>query len=234
MTISTAALPQSSVSSQNESSDKPIAPTLALLTERGYSDSAVPSSRMSANKQQGILCHDSPALTSPPLAPTGQSDSTEVTPSPLRRKAIQDLRLPSFRALGIAAPIPHPAALLTPPDEPALPDISVPSVNCSVQPRSHSVPRTTMPQTPEGLDTDSTPTPTAQDATPRQEAISNPEPGVQQADTEPLSNPVFEVSGPQEFLAPWSYESITTLGGPNFVFNPKSRADQDSRIGHSR
>ena len=218
MTFSTTAPSQSSVTSQNESSVNSIVPALVSLTERGYSDSVVPSSRMSSEKQQGILCHDLPAVTLPPLAPTGPLESTEITPSQLRRKAIQDLRLPSFQALGIAAPTLHPAALLTPPDESALPNDSVPSITYLSQPRSHSVPRTTMPQTPEWADIDAAPTPTVEGATPRQEAIPLPEAGGQESDIEPLSDSAVEVSGSQAILNAWVIECVNILGEIRYYF----------------
>jgi len=91
----------------------------ALLGARGYSDSAVPTSRCSPDKEHQIFqdaasndygVHCSLQDTKPQ---EGQPHFVNALSSCMNAR--QNLQLPSFKSLGIA--IPYPSALLTPPDD---------------------------------------------------------------------------------------------------------------------
>ncbi|KAL9096795.1 MAG: hypothetical protein Q9163_006415 [Psora crenata] len=133
----------------------------SLLSERGYSDSVLPSCRLSADKQHQILMDEaakvtpSTALTSTLASAQGDIARSKVIPLSNRMKAKADLRLPSFQTLGIASL--HLKALLTPPDESTLPDLPTAPTSNLNHPRRLSFPQAALPRTPDLIDLDSTP-----------------------------------------------------------------------------
>ena len=104
------------------------------LSSRGYSDSAVPSCRLSGAKVKQIGKEKN--LTS------NSQSMNESTPLPLNVNARENLRLPCFKSLGISSRLPD--ALLTPPDEGVLELTQLPSNPIN---RSASFPPN-MPKTP--------------------------------------------------------------------------------------
>ncbi|KAL9126866.1 MAG: hypothetical protein Q9217_004147 [Psora testacea] len=177
MTLSTAALPQPAVPLQHAACPDQSRPAQSLVNERGYSDSVLPSCRLSAHKRQQILMDAAPKVTAstatatataPTQAAAAQPDFTrnKVIPLSNRMKAKQDLRLPSFHSLGISAP--HPSALLTPPDESTLPDLPLASTSYPNHSRRLSFPPAPLPTTPDFVDLNTAPIQTTQSATSKQ------------------------------------------------------------------
>lgn len=84
---------------------------IGYLSERGYSDSIVPSCQFTAAKQVRIVQHVGRRSTPPP----DERAKDQTTPFVVQPKPKHDLHLPSFQSLGISSL--HPLALLTPPDD---------------------------------------------------------------------------------------------------------------------
>ncbi|KAG8528249.1 uncharacterized protein KY384_007166 [Bacidia gigantensis] len=159
------------------------------LTERGHSDSVVPSCRLSPDKQEQVLSHASPSLTTQLHRSTKATEDIESPTISSRLKNKQDLRLPPFQSLGITSQTSGPTALLTPPEEPPNP---LPIGNVTSHPRdqiffSHF----NMPKTPaDGLDPDSASGQQRESSTLQQSAITITTPHGHQSTVPPQSTPV--------------------------------------------
>lgn len=192
-----------------------------LLNGRGHSDSALPNCRLVASQTPTFAEDAALPLTSSPL-------SDPAHPAPLRSglsatappKANLGLRLPSFQSLGIATPTGHPTALLTPPEEAALPPALSDSGFTLHQPRSESFPPVDMPTSPGLADTSVDPSPVepVEDATPRQETVTVAE------SLGPTSTnlPVLPIPGLDLSSAAWATEAIRDTGKPINVSVPAS------------
>ncbi|KAL9634342.1 MAG: hypothetical protein Q9164_004142 [Protoblastenia rupestris] len=133
---------------------------------------------MSTDKHQQVL-EDASSKVNPsslPTPDTSTGDLTEdkATPQSKRMKAKQELRLPSFRSLGIAAP--HPSALLTPPDENTLRDLPSAPTSTTNHPRSLSFPQAALPKTPDLVDLNTAPIQAVEGVTPKGLALTMNEP----------------------------------------------------------
>ena len=181
MTLTTAASTQPTLGpgpGQHANPSDQDRPPHGILSERGYSDSVLPSCRMSTGKHQQVLEDASlkvnPSTLLTPDTSTGDLTDDKATPQSKRMKAKQDLRLPSFRSLGIAAP--HPSALLTPPDENTLRDLPAAPTSTTSHPRSLSFPQAALPKTPDLVDRNTAPIQAVEGVTPKRLALMMNEP----------------------------------------------------------
>ncbi|KAL6715309.1 hypothetical protein ACLMJK_007574 [Lecanora helva] len=116
-------------------------------TIRGYSDSQVPTSRASKEKEQTFYSFNvglnagSAGSHNDPTISGRQSGPQSI--APLRVKVRENLKLPCFQKLGISSRVPDP--LFTPPDEAPDPLATLPPTSI---PRSSSYPQSNMPNTP--------------------------------------------------------------------------------------
>ena len=161
MTLSTTAPIQSPACTRNGPYPPPPLLTQGPPSERGYSDSALPSCRMSADKLASLSHDPSTAVMSIEPEPSQDLRGCKRLTLPDRRKAKSDLRLSSFQELGLATPSVHPTALLTPPDETTLSGINPLDFGTSFLPQSQPLPTAVLPDTPEGSDTTPQPLPMA-------------------------------------------------------------------------
>ena len=157
MTLSTTAPIQSPVSSRYGPYLPPPLTTPSPPSERGYSDSVLPSCRMSADKLSQFSSTSSTATMTPTTEGTQACGSSQHPTIPLPRKAKHELRLSSFHEFGLATSIVHPTALLTPPDETTLASIHAPQASIVSLPYAISNPPSDVPTTIE--DHDITPQP---------------------------------------------------------------------------
>ncbi len=130
-------------------------PTKGHIGERGYSDSVVPSCRLSATKQLQMSDDGEHILKRLPTSQLDGASGRGAISLSERVRAARNLHLPSFASLGIA--VPHPSALLTPPEDglcaglPLSPSslAPLPPISPLGHPRSSSFPQSNAPRTPE-------------------------------------------------------------------------------------
>jgi len=130
-------------------------PAKGHIGERGYSDSVVPSCRLSATKQLQMSEGGEHILKPLPTSQLDGASGRGAISLSERVRAARNLCLPSFTSLGIA--VPHPSALLTPPEDglcaglPLSPSslAPLPPISPLGHPRSSSFPQSNAPRTPE-------------------------------------------------------------------------------------
>lgn len=135
------ALPQPSLPAQAVDPSMEVTPEKGYLTNRGYSDSAVPGCRATVANGNDSHNVDSPSQNgmADPVIANGIWSTTQA----VHVKSRPQFQLPCFKSLGISSRLPD--APLTPPDESVVDLITTAPSFIS---RSSSYPPANMPKTP--------------------------------------------------------------------------------------
>lgn len=140
MTTKASARPQLPIPSQNVASAVQEVP---CFSARGYSDSVIPSRRTTMMNEQKMYDPNAMSTIGLVASPIATANMPLL---PRFVKSRQNLRLPSFKSLGISSRIPD--ALLTPPDETTILDWSHPPPTSSIISRTSSLTSGVVPKTP--------------------------------------------------------------------------------------